>query len=430
MIYNKNKLARSVSIIGIGSTPYGKGERHPEIQKLTEHELFSWAALNAMEDAGISPGQVELLIHGQVCNVSYSRLLNPAATYQDWCGMHGRPGIHQEAGCATAYISFNQAVMAVASGAYNFALAGGVEILSTRATTRKPSCYREVPPKEFPILEIPNILSDPTYSRFPSNFAHDSLFSYPAVDYMEKYGVSKEQFDDMNNALAISCRRGAARHPLATYQTEFEDLAKEAGYGSAMEYLRAEEVNPWRDVYARKFHSFANTDGASAVIVCPTELARQFKQQPIEVLSISGAAMDTRHPRNEHHMTASVYQQAYEGAGVKPGEIDLFMTQDLRIYDQIDTAEMAGYLPEGEGWKYAIEGRTAFDGDRPINTNGGRTAFGHSYGASGLADIGEIVQQMRGQAGARQMKKRPETALIRGVGGGQNATAAILRAIQ
>lgn len=102
----------------------------------------------------------------------------------------------------------------------------------------------------------------------------------------------------------------------------------------------------------------------------------------------------------------------------------------MKIFDQIDSAEIAGYLPKCEGWRIALDGRTGFDGDRPINTNGGRSRFGHAYAASGLADVGEVVQQMRGQCGSRQVKKLPETALIRGIGGGQNATAAILRAVQ
>ena len=82
---------------------------------------------------------------------------------------------------------------------------------------------------------------------------------------------------------------------------------------------------------------------------------------------------------------------------------------------------------QGEGWKYFIDGRTAFDGDKPINTNGGRCSFGHAHAASGLADIYEAVMQMRGVCGERQVKKLPKTAFIRGFGGAQNVASIIMR---
>jgi acetyl-CoA C-acetyltransferase len=91
--------------------------------------------------------------------------------------------------------------------------------------------------------------------------------------------------------------------------------------------------------------------------------------------------------------------------------------------------EEVGYVPRGEAWKYAIDGRFAFDGDKPINTHGGRCNFGHAHGASGIADIVEAVRQMRGEAGATQMKKLPQTTLFRGFGGGQNIRVQLIRTV-
>lgn len=426
----KSSLSRSVSVVGVGCTRMGTLTKSPWLAGLTESELFAWASLEAMKDAGLEGKDIDILFHGQIGNVSFSRLLNPAASYQDWVGMHGKPCIHHEEACGTGYVGFNLAVMAVASGACDIALTGGVEVLSTVADSRKPSHMREEASHAFKIGEIADILADPAYSRFPSNIIHNSLFEYPPTDYMEHYGITLEQFGDMCNALAVQARRASSRHPLAFYQTEFKTLAQEAGYDDVMEYLRQDAYNRKTSKYYRKLHDFATTDGAAAVIVCTTEIAKKLKQQPIEVLGISGASMDTRHPRNEEKITEISIRQVYEKTGVKPSEIDLFQTQDLKIFDQIDSAEIAGYLPKGEGWQAALDGCTGFDGERPINTNGGRTGFGHAYAASGLADVGEVVQQMRGQCGERQVKKLPETALLRGIGGGQNATAAILRTVQ
>ena len=96
---------------------------------------------------------------------------------------------------------------------------------------------------------------------------------------------------------------------------------------------------------------------------------------------------------------------------------------------QLLAAEEVGYLPRGEGWKYVLEGRTAFDGDKPINSSGGRTSYGHAFGASGMADVYEAVIQMRGEAGAHQVKKQPKTVFLRGFGGGQNVRAIIMRTV-
>ena len=120
---------------------------------------------------------------------------------------------------------------------------------------------------------------------------------------------------------------------------------------------------------------------------------------------------------------------------MKPEELDLFYANDFIITSHLVSAEIAGFLPEGEGWKYAIEGRTAYDGDRPINTNGGRTSFGHAHAASGLADLYEAVNQLRGNCGKHQVKTNggkdlPKTAMLRGFGGAQNVTATIIRTVE
>ena len=102
---------------------------------------------------------------------------------------------------------------------------------------------------------------------------------------------------------------------------------------------------------------------------------------------------------------------------------------DFFIQATLQSPEWVGYVPEGQSWKYAMEGRYRYDGDKPLNTNGGRTSFGHAHAASGLADVYEAVLQIRGEAGERQCTKPIHTALLRGYGGGQNFTANILRAL-
>jgi acetyl-CoA C-acetyltransferase len=159
-------------------------------------------------------------------------------------------------------------------------------------------------------------------------------------------------------------------------------------------------------------------------------MAKKFKQQPIEVLGIGAAGIEGGHPHLEMIGTAEAARQAYELTGVKPADIDLLMANDFFITSDLLAGEVTGYLPKGEGWRYILDGRTAFDGDKPINPNGGRTSFGHAYAASGMADTCEAVKQMRGLSGAGQVKKLPNTTMLRGFGGGQNLIATILRTVQ
>ena len=109
--------------------------------------------------------------------------------------------------------------------------------------------------------------------------------------------------------------------------------------------------------------------------------------------------------------------------------VTLPTANDFIITSHLVSAEIAGYLPYGEGWKYICEGRTAWDGDKPINTNGGRTSFGHAHAASGLADVYEACKQLWGECGGHQVKKQPRTAMLRGYGGAQNVAAVLLRTL-
>ena len=100
--------------------------------------------------------------------------------------------------------------------------------------------------------------------------------------------------------------------------------------------------------------------------------------------------------------------------------MDIFLANVFYNQSEFLSAEMCEYLPKGEGWQYTKEGRIAYDGDRPINTNGGRCQYGHAAGASGLHDVYEAVHQMRGDAGATQVHHDVKHAMLRGFGGSQN----------
>jgi len=420
------KYSRSVSIIGVGCTPFMYTLDNPETAGLTEGEMFGYAALKAMEDAGIEAKDVDFYFHGQASSMNSSNYITPNMQVADWFGMRGKASIHHSEACCTGYFALEQAVNAVASGKYNVVLSGCVEFGDSLAIPDKPAHFR----KKFPMDEFLRTTAwiyDRAYTRAMMS-GPVICFDDAAALYASEYNLSDGQMDDTLNHMSINNRRNAAKHPLALMRKEYSELAKEAGFDDVMAYMKS-PYNPKMGDYLRVSGMEMKCDGAAAVIVCPTEMASQFKQKPIEVLGIGCAAFEGNQPHLEVRGTQEAVRQVYEVTGVRPEEIDLFYANDFIITSHLISAEIAGYLPKGEGWKYVCEGRTAYDGDKPINTNGGRTSFGHAHAASGLADLHEAVMQMRGACGERQIKNLPRTSMLRGFGGGQNLTATIIRTV-
>ncbi|MCF0127740.1 MAG: thiolase family protein [Pseudobutyrivibrio sp.] len=431
-----NKYSRSVSIIGVGCTPFMYTVDNPETSGLTEGELFGYAALAAMEDAGVSPNDVDFYFHGEASPLNGSNYLTPNIQIGNWFGMKGKGSIHHSEACCTGYLAIEQAVNAVASGKYNCVLTGAVEfgdgIPEGGDTVEDPKHpYKRVKMPMEKFLKTTAWLYDKTYSRqliAPLNLIYDDA----AEDYVRTRGITPEQMDDALNMMAVNNRRNAAKHPLSIEKKEFAKIAKENGFDNVMDYMRS-PFNPKMGDFLRMEGLERKCDGAAACIVCATDMipqiAKNLKHKPIEVLGVGSAACEASNPHFEIRATEEACRQVYELTGVKPEELDLFYANDFIITSHLIAAEIAGYLPYGEGWKYIVDGRTAYDGDKPINTNGGRTSFGHAHAASGLADVYEACLQLRGECGERQVKNNPKTAMLRGYGGAQNVAAVLLRTL-
>lgn len=431
------KYQRSVSIIGVGCTPFMYTVDNPETNGLTEGELFGYAALKAMEDAGVNPQDVDFYFHGQASPLNGSNYLTPNIQIGNWFGMKGKGSIHHSEACCTGYLAIEQAVNAVASGKYNCVLTGCVEFgdsIPAPATSveapKHPYKREKMTMDKF--LATTSWLYDRAYARSlmaPLELIYDDA----AEDYVRTRGITAQEMDDTLNWMAINNRRNAAKNPLALERTEFADIAKEKGFDNVMDYMRS-PYNPKMGDFLRMEGVERKCDGAAAAIVCATEMipeiAKNLKHRPIEVLGVGSAACESTTPHFELRATEEAVRQVYEMTGVQPEELDLFFANDFIITSHLCAAEIAGYLPYGEGWKYICEGRTAYDGDKPINTNGGRTSFGHAHAASGMADVYEACMQMRGECGERQVKKLPKTTMLRGYGGAQNVAAVLLRTIE
>ncbi len=420
------RYQRSVSIVGVGCTPWMRILDDPETEGLTENELFGYAALEAMKDAGVEGKDIGFYYHGQAMPFFSSDYMTANVQVGDWFGMRGVGSLAQSEACCTGYMALDAAVTAVASGKHDIVLSGTVDMGDTRYIPGKPAYMRHRLSSE-DFMPTVNFIFDRAYGRTvgAGRFIGFDTFS---ADYIQRYGVTADQIDEAYIYAALANRKNAVQNPLALHRVPFEEVAKEEGFDDVMEYMKS-YYNPKLSEYLRASGCEERCEGAAAVIVCPTEMAKDLVDKPIEVLGTGNGVYNAIHPHYEMQATERACRQVYDVTGVTPDEIDLFLTNDFIIQSQLLSAEAAGFLPKGEGWKYFGEGRTAYDGDRPINTSGGRTSFGHAHGASGTADVYEAVKQLRGEAGDHQVANDPKTAFIRGFGGGQNVATSILRAV-
>ena len=417
------KTLRGVSIVGIGATPFFNGVENPAYKGITNGELFGHAALAAMKDAGVEPRDVQYFFHGSANPHVLNNCITPNLQVADWFGMRGKGSLSHSEGCCTGYIGLEEAVMAVASGMYDIVLSGCSEQGTGMPDGNTPAFMRVPLTTEVLFPDLDSIF-DRAYGRYLGGgpgMNHDDWINY----YATENGLTEEQVDDVLSHQAYHFRRAAALCPRAIRRTPFEELAKEAGYDDVWEYMKS-PYNPKMTQYLRTASDSCVADGAAAVIVVPTEMAHKFNAKPVEVLGIGASVLDAIVPHLEKKATAEAARQVYEVTGLTADDMDLLFVNDFIGSSAFLAAEEIGYLPKGEGWKYVLEGRIAYDGDKPMNTNGGRTSYGHAFGASGMADIFEAVTQMRGDAGERQIKKLPKRTFLRGFGGAQNVRAIIL----
>ena len=417
------KMQRSVSIVGIGATPFFNGVENPVYKGLTNGELFGHAALDAMKDAGLEPRDVQFFFHGSANPHILNNCITPNLQVADWFGMRGKGSVSHSEGCCTGYIALEQAVMAVASGMYDIVLTGCSEQGTGMPDGNTPAFMRVPLTSEVLFPDLDSIF-DRAYGRYLGGgpgMNHDDWINY----YAKENGLSAEQIDDVLAHQAYHFRRAAALCPRAIRRTPFEEIAKDAGFDDVFEFLRSSK-NPRMTQYIRTASDSCVADGAACCIVVPTEIAKEFTDKPVEVLGIGASVLDAIVPHLEKKATAEAARQVYELTGLTADDMDLLYVNDFIGPSAFLAAEEVGYLPKGEGWKYVLDGRIAYDGDKPMNTHGGRTSYGHAFAASGMADIFEAVMQMRGDAGERQVKRLPKHTFLRGFGGAQNVRAIIL----
>jgi acetyl-CoA C-acetyltransferase len=407
----RNQLDAGVSIVGVGCTRFGDLLDTSEIAGLSLQELAASAAQEALADATLSPTDVDAVFVGNAM-VHSSQLPGTYTQLSKWIGTQLSAGVHFEAQCSTTNVGAAMAATSIASGVYDNVLVVGFEATRTRPKQRSPYEREHMTSEEtwlWTDMAVNQAYAVPQgYDIFP---VYNGLV---ALGYMRKYGLSFEDFDRGMFEITRTRRLHGSMTPLAAQQETLEEEANRLEYADAWELWQSRH-NPFVAYPSRMRSVVTTADGASAMVITRDEIAASLNSQPIKLAGFGVSHSDlpwygedpTYWPSDQ-----KAFERCYEMAGITGDDIDYLHTHDCSHVSGVCSAELSGYIPPGKTLEYARDGRLRFDGDRPMSTHGGRHAFGHAWAASAGSDTYEAVMQMRGKAGARQMKSEPEIAVI------------------
>ena len=386
------RLSRDVAIVGAGMTRF----HHKIHADKTSRELFVEAALEAADsvDNGFDMRDVEALFVGNFSSDAFEHQAHTAALMADWLGLCPRAATRVEDACASSGVAVNMGALAVASGAYDVVMVGGVEKMRNLTTEE--------------VTDTLAMAADDLY-EVAAGFTFPGLSASLATAHFAKYGSSWEQLA----AVAIKNHRNGALNPKAHFQSSVMETAKKLGerrgvtFNDEMEFLRS-PLNPVIAYPLRLFDCCPVSDGAAVVILAAAEVAKRFTDTPVYIRGLGQASdamsLHDRADLTTLRATRVAAEQAYKMAGVSADDIDVADVHDCFTIAEVLATEDLGFFPKGEGGKAAEEGRTALDGEKPVNPDGGLKAKGHPVGATGAAMAYEMFKQLRGEAGRHQVE--------------------------
>lgn len=379
---------RPVAVIGIGKTSFGA---------FADRDLRSLAVEAGklcLASAGVQPSQVEAFYLGNFAGPSFVGQNHLAPYVAGAMGITGVPATRFEAACASSGSAFYHAVMAVASSIHDVVLISGVEKMTSQSTPR--------------VAEILAGAGD-SMGEVRAGATFPALFAMIARRHMHEYGTKREDLA----AVAVKNHANGAKNPQAHMR-------------KVISLEQALNGKPIADPLT-VFDCSLVSDGATAVLIAPLERAAEFTAKPVRVLGIAQVsdhvALDAKEDITTFAAVRTAGEKAYKMAGITPADVDLAEMHDCFTIAEIVACEDLGFVAKGDGGRFASDGHTALTGSKPVNTSGGLKSKGHPVGATGVGQICDLVLQIRGEAGERQVK-RHNIGLAQNLGG-SGATAVV-----
>ncbi len=377
-----------VYILGTGIHPFGRFDK-------TYEQIGSEAAADALQDAGVEWRDIQAAYLSKMYlpATSGARILRKL-------GGTDIPIVDIEAACASGGAALRQAVLAIKSGAVDLALVCGVE--------KMPRGFMD-----------PSMIYAPWQIELGMSL-NPAYWSMRATRHMHEFGTTDEQIAKV----AYKNHKNSVHNPNAMYRMEF----------SLEEILASPLVcDP-----IRRLEICAPNDGAAAVVVASARKMRELGARGIRIAGIAHTiarySADFRCPADSMSATANnegptqvTASQAYAQAGLGPQDVSCFEVQDTDAFCEIEIYEELGLCPLGEGGRLIDEGVTEIGGAHPVNMSGGLISKGEPVGASHIGQVVEIVSQLRGQSGPRQVDGA-KVGLAHVLGAGGNCAITILQA--
>jgi len=358
---------RDVAIIGVGQIEVG------EHWDTSLRHLSLGAVQAAIADAGVA--QADALYVGNMLSGELAGQEHLGALVADFAGLRGIEAVKIEAACGSGAAALRMGYVAVAGGLADVVIVAGVEKMTDLLGHDTTAALA--------------LAADGEYEAFLG-------LSFVAVNallmrrYMHEYGYSRQDFAPF----AINAHKNAVNNPYAMFgfPVTAERFASAKMICDPISLLDSSPI----------------CDGAAAVVLAPADMARSLSAAPVRIAASaigtdSLAVHDRRDPMVLDGAIIST-RRAYEQAGVGPEDIYLFELHDAFSVMAALSLEGAGFAEKGQGLRLALDGEIGIDGRIPVNTMGGLKARGHPVGATGMYQIVEVVQQLRGLAGQNQVK--------------------------
>jgi acetyl-CoA C-acetyltransferase len=376
-----------VAIIGVGLHPFGRFGDKPAI------DMAADAIEAALADAGIEWRDIQFAFGG-----SYE-VANPDAVNR-LVGLTGIPMTDVFNACATAASTIEQAAAAIQLGKYDVGIAFGMDKHPRGAFTAEPS-----------------VLGLPAWYAENGQFLTTKFFGMKINRYMHEHGISAETLAKV----AAKNYRNGARNPNAFRRNPIPED----------EILNSPILN-----YPLTQYMFCAPDeGAAATVLCRADLAPRYRSQPVYLRA--SAIRTRRYGAYEVHATFAAVDEdvsptvyasraAFEEAGIAPEDVNVIQVQDTDAGAEVIHMAECGFCADGDQEKLVADGATEINGPMPVNTDGGLIANGEPIGASGLRQVHELVRQLRGQAGERQVSGDPRVGFAQVYGAPGTAAVSLL----
>lgn len=356
---------RDVAIIGYGMTKFG------ELWNKSLRDIFVEAAIKSIDNAKVD--HIDSMYVGTMTPGLFVGQEHIGALMADYLGTHSIPAVRVESACASGGMALRQGFIDVASGMNDIVLVGGVE----KMTDGADATYAL------------STAADQEYEVY-QGITFPGLYAMIACAHMHKYGTTREQIA----MVAVKNHKNGALNPNAQFPREItmDTVIKATMVADPLTLMDCSPVS----------------DGAACVILCPVELAKKYTDKPVKILA-SGAATDTiaLHQREDITSLKAVKmsgEKAFKQAGLSPKDINLAEVHDCFTIAELCVIEELGFVEKGKAGEFTEKGHTSIGGKIPINTSGGLKSKGHPVGATGVAQVVEIIEQLRGIAGKRQVK--------------------------